>query len=194
MKQRRQSLIVNNFFTLASIIIICVTLTLYTKYFSEEKSAKKNIKPLFCKSESFNTFKIFNQKLLDDSQNAIDKGFYKLDGGYIKSQYSKSIIEDFISLQELDTYYKSAIKIEPKKDIKRYLTINYEIIENDKKSPNKKVKKPKLYSGSIQTSFRAGNVEIFRYYTDFKIFDKNEIKSRIDCTIKVYRNHAKNRN
>lgn len=185
----RQSLLVNNFFTLASIIIISVTITLYSKYIVGDK--EKVITPLSCQKESFSTLKVFNQNLLDESQKALNSGYYKLNGGYIKSQYSKSIIEDFISLDEVNSFYKSSIGIEPKSDIKKFLTIDYEIIENDKKDPNKKSKDCKLCSGSIQTSFRAGNIEIFRYYTDFMIYDKNEIKSRIDCTIKVYKNNAK---
>lgn len=187
----RQSLIVNNFFTLASIIIISVTITLYTKYFGDKEPTKEVVKPLECQKESFTTLKVFNQKLLNDSMKALEKGYYKIDGGYIKAQYSDSIIEDFISLKEVDTYYIKAISKAPKDDINKFLTINYELIENDKKDPKKKSKDCKLCSGSIQTSFRAGNIEIFRYYTDFLIFNKKEIESRIDCTIKVYKNNAK---
>lgn len=185
----RQSLLINNFFTLASIVIISITITLYSKYIVGDE--KEEVTPLSCQSETFSTFKLFNQKLLNESQKALNEGYYKLQGGYIKSQYSKSIIEDFISLNEVNSYYEETIKTPAKKDINKYLTINYELIENDKKDPSKKLKDCKLCSGSIQTSFRAGNIEIFRYYTDFMIYDKNEIKSRIDCTIKVYKNHVK---
>lgn len=187
----RQSLIVNNFFTLASIIIISVTITLYTKYFSDPEPTKEIVTPLACQDESFFTLKVFNQKLLNESMKALNKGFYKLDGGYIKAQYADSIIEEFIKLDEVNNYYIKAISTPPKDEISKYLTINYELIENDRKDPNKKSKDCKLCSGSIQTSFRAGNVEIFRYYTDFLIFNKKEIESRIDCTIKVYKNHVK---
>jgi hypothetical protein len=50
-KSRNQSTIINNFFTLASIIIIAVTLTLYVKYIvpkqkEETKSITKNIKTI----------------------------------------------------------------------------------------------------------------------------------------------------
>ena len=33
--------------------------------------------------------------------------------------------------------------------------------------------------------------EIFKFYIDFRLLDKNEIASKIDCTIKVYENHVK---
>lgn len=187
----RQSLLVNNFFTLASIIIISVTITLYTKYIVDDEPTKEIVTPLECQQQTFSTLKVFNQKLLNESIKALNQGFYKLDGGYIKAQYSDSIIENFISLDEINTYYIKAISSAPKDEIKKFLTINYELIENDKKDPNKKSKDCKLCSGSIQTSFRAGNTEIFRYYTDFMLYDKKEIESRIDCTIKVYKNHVK---
>lgn len=191
---RRQSLIVNNFFTLASIVMLSISMILYSKFIAndEPEEAKKiKVTPLSCEKEVFSTSKLYNQKLLNDSINALDKGYYKLDGAYVKSVYSDSIIEEFISLGEIDGFYKKAIEKNPKEDISKFLTIKYEIIENDKKDPNKKSKECKICSGSILTSFKANESEIFRFYIDFNLYDKDEISRRIDCTIKAYRNNAK---
>lgn len=191
---RRQSLIVNNFFTLASIVILSISMILYSKFIAndEPEEAKKiKVTPLSCEKEIFSTSKLYNQKLLNDSINALDKGYYKLDGAYVKSVHSDSIIEEFISLGEIDGFYKKAIEKNPKEDISKFLTIKYEIIENDKKDPNKKSKECKICSGSILTSFKANETEIFRFYIDFNLYDKDEISRRIDCTIKAYRNNAK---
>lgn len=191
---RRQSLIVNNFFTLASIVILSISMILYSKFIAndEPEEAKKiKVTPLSCEKEIFSTSKLYNQKLLNDSINALDKGYYKLDGAYVKSVHSDSIIEEFISLGEIDGFYKKAIEKNPKEDISKFLTIKYEIIENDKKDPNKKSKECKICSGSILTSFKANESEIFRFYIDFNLYDKDEISRRIDCTIKAYRNNAK---
>lgn len=198
-KNRRQSTIINNFFTLASIIMITITLVVYMKYIQDDginaKSKdvylqKEKVTPLECEDETSKS-KLFNQKLLNNSLKALKKGYYKLDGGYIKSINSKSIIEDFIPLVEVNEYFTKAIKVNTKKDISKFLTINYEIIEQDK---NKKInlkKENKFKAGSIKTSFRANSIEIFTFSKDFKFYDKNEIQSIIDCTIKVYKNHAK---
>lgn len=196
MSKRSQSQIINNFFSLASIIIISATLALYVKYIvpqnkKEKTPIKKIVKPLICQDETNTRVKVFNQALVDSSLKALNSGYYKLSGGYIEAVYSKSIIKNFISIEELDSFYMESVGIHPKKDIKKYLTINYEIIEADKKDPNKKDKTFKLHSGSILTSFRAGSKEIFSFYTDFRLYDKEEIKSRIDCTIRTYKNHAK---
>lgn len=193
-KERRQSLIVNNFFTLASIVMLSISMILYSKFIAndEPEEAKKiKVTPLSCEKEVFSTSKLYNQKLLNDSINALDKGYYKLDGAYVKSVHSDSIIEEFISLGEIDGFYKKAIEKNPKEDISKFLTIKYEIIENDKKDPNKKSKECKICSGSILTSFKANETEIFRFYIDFNLYDKDEISRRIDCTIKAYRNNAK---
>lgn len=191
---RRQSLIVNNFFTLASIVMLSITMVLYSKFIAndEPEEAKKiKVIPLSCEKDIFSTSKVYNQKLLNDSLKALDKGYYKLDGAYVKSVHSDSIIEEFVSLGELDGFYKKAIEKNPKEDISKFLTIKYEIIENDKKDPNKKSKECKICSGSILTSFKANEAEIFRFYIDFNLYDKDEISRRIDCTIKAYRNNAK---
>lgn len=190
----RDSLIVNNFFTLASIVLITITIVLYSKYIandSYEEVRKEEVIPLLCEKEVFTISKIYNQELLNKSMKALNKGFYKLEGSYKKSQQTQSIIEDFISIEELNSYYIKAIEKKSKEDISKYLTIKYEIIENDKKEQNKKTSDCKFCSGGILTSFLADDKEIFKFYTDFKIYDKNEIASKIDCAIKVYKNNVK---
>ena len=192
---RQESIIVNNFFTLASIVMIAITIILYSKYISNDDykndSLKDKVIPLSCEKEVFSTSKVYNQKLLNESQKALDKGFYRLNGQYKKATYSDSIIEDFISLFEVDNFYIKAIEKEEKTNINKFLQIDYEIIEYDRKDPNKKQKDCKFCSGSILTTFKAEQKEIFKFYIDFNLYDKNEIDKRIDCTIKAYRNNVK---
>ncbi|CAM3546837.1 hypothetical protein [Arcobacter aquimarinus] len=193
-KSRRQSLIVNNFFTLASIVIISITLVLYSKYILNdgyEEPTKEIVTPLSCEKEIFSVSKVYNQELLNESMKALYRGFYKLEGSYKKSQQTHTIIEDFITLDELDGYYIKAIEKTPKENKNKYLTIKYEILEYDKNDANKKLSNCKFCSGAILTSFLAGEKEIFKFYIDFRLYDKNEIASKIDCTIKVYENNVK---
>lgn len=189
----RDSQIVNNFFSLATIVIIAVVITLYSKYVvkdEDEQSLKKEIVKLSCEKESYTYSKIFNQKLLDKSYKALDKGYYKLEGSFLKAEHMPSNIENIISLEEVDNIFINSIGNEPKKDIEKFLKIKYEVIENDKKNPNKKDEKCKLNAGSIMTSFRINSKEIFRVYTDFSFMFKNEIKQRVQCSIKVFKNHV----
>jgi hypothetical protein len=190
----RDSVIVNNFFTLASIVMISITIVLYSKYIANdgyEEPTKEIVTPLSCEKEVFTVSKVYNQELLNESMKALYRGFYKLEGTYKKSQQMPSIIEDFISIDELNSYYIKAIEKTPKENKNKYLTIKYEIIENDKKDTNKKASNCKFCSGAILTSFMAEEKEIFKFYIDFRLYDKNEIASKIDCTIKVYENHVK---
>ncbi|KAB7883153.1 hypothetical protein [Poseidonibacter ostreae] len=198
-RNRRQSTIINNFFTLASIIMITITLVVYLKYMQDDEanfdskavySKKEKVIPLECEDETSKS-KLFNQKLLNNSLKALKNGYYKLDGGHIKSLTSKSIIEEFMPLVEVNEYFTKAIKVESKKDISKFLTINYEIIEQDKDKKINLKKENKFKAGTVKTSFRANSIEIFTFSKDFKFYDKNEIQSIIDCTIKVYKNNAK---
>lgn len=193
-KGARDSILVNNFFTIASIVLIVITITIYTKYVVNngyDEVTKEEVIPLSCEKEVFSVSKVYNQELLNKSMKAFNKGFYKLEGSYKKSQQTPSIIEDFISLNELNSYYVKSIEKKPKVDINKYLTIKYEIIENDRKEQNKKISNCKFCSGGILTSFLADDKEIFKFYIDFRLYDKNEIASKIDCTIKVYENNVK---
>lgn len=193
-KGARDSVLVNNFFTIASIVLIVITITIYSKYIANDgydEVTKEEVIPLSCEKEVFSVSKVYNQELLNKSMKAFNKGFYRLEGSYKKSQQSQSIIEDFISLDELNSYYVKSIEKKPKVDINKYLTIKYEIIENDRKEQNKKISNCKFCSGGILTSFLADDKEIFKFYIDFRLYDKNEIASKIDCTIKVYENNVK---
>ena len=190
----RDSVIVNNFFTLASIILIVIVIVIYSKYIANdayEEVTKEEVIPLSCEKEIFTVSKVYNQELLNESMKALNKGFYKLEGSYKKAQQTQSIIEDFISIDELNSFYTKVIGKKTKENISRYLTIKYEIIENDKKDVTKKLSNCKFCSGAILTSFMAEEKEIFKFYIDFRLLDKNEIASKIDCTIKVYENHVK---
>lgn len=194
MRKLRQSLVINNFFTLASIIMISIVLTLYVKYIADDKTikiTKENVIPLLCEKETFTYYKVYNQELLNESQKALNKGFYKLKGSYAKTTSSKSIVEEFISLSELDGLYIQSIQKGSKSDIKKYLTIEYKIIEKDKNQKDDRIKRKSFYSGSLMTVFKADEKDIFKIFTDFRIYDRNEIQSRIDCSIKVYKNNAK---
>ncbi len=192
---RRDSLVVNNFFTLASIIIITVVLTLYTKFFPHDKENTKNqIEKLACEKTSYTYSKVFNENLLKKSINAVEKGYYKLEGSYLKAIHQTSKIEEVINLDEVNSTYISSLGFQPKEDLEKFLKIKYEIIENDKKDPNKKNEECKLNAGSVMTSFKINSTEIFRVYTDFQFMYNNAIKERIDCSIKVYKNYVQNYN
>jgi len=84
--------------------------------------------------------------------------------------------------------YITAINKKPKTDIKKFLTIEYKLVEKDR---NSDIKRKSFYSGSIMTTFKAGQKEIFKIFTDFRLYDKEEILSRIQCSIEVYKNNVK---
>ena len=188
----RDSQVINNFFSFATIIIIAVVLTLYIKYIvkDEEKNPKNKIVKLACENETFTYSKVFNQKLVNKSIKALEKGYYKLDGTFLEALHMKSKIKDVVTLSEVDKFYINSIGVIPKENIKNFLEIQYEIIETDKKKPNKKNDEIKLNSGSIKTSFKINSKEIFRVYTDFTFMYKNAIKQRVECSIKVFKNHV----
>lgn len=184
---RSDGVIINNFFTLTTIIIIAATLAIYVKYFGEEENQTPKVQKLQCQKETYTTVKVKNQKLVNKSIKALDKGYYRVEGSYLKSQVMKSNIENIVSLDEVNSFYKEFIKTEPKKEIEKFLKIKYELIENDKKDLKNS---SKLNAGTLRTSFRINAKEIFVIQTDFDFMFKNAIKDRVECSIKVYKNHV----
>ena len=192
----RDSQVVNNFFSLATIIMVSIVLVVYIKYIAnnENKNPEKQIVKLQCEKDEYTYSKVFSKKLLNKSINILNKGDYILDGAFIELDSKKSNIKNIITLDEINKFFIDAIGIKAEnqkneeKDKTNFLKIQYEIIEND--NTNKKDENSKLNSGSVKSSFILNSKEVFRVYTDFTFMYKNAIKQRVDCSIKVFKNHV----
>ncbi|WP_320036349.1 hypothetical protein [Halarcobacter sp.] len=178
------SQVVNNFFTFASIVLISITITLYSNYFSQDEDIIK-IEKIPCELDTFTKVSLLDLNLLKKSQKALDKGYYKVEGSYLKLE-NNSTIEDVVKLPLLDSFYESLIGVKPKENIEKYLKIRYELIEKDKKNQNI----DRLGAGTLISSFRINSKELLRFESDFKFLYENAIKDRIECSIKVYKNYV----
>jgi len=188
-EHRRASQIVNNFFTLVSIIIIAIVMTLYAKFGPQKKALERVNSNLQCQKLTSTFDNLSTPSLLKDAKYYLDNGLYVLDGGFIKPRFGKFYLKDKITIEEANDFFKSSINIIQKENPIKYLNIKYEIIENDKNDPRKKgIKK---FAGTLLSSFRINGKEVFMMKTDFLQYDKNDIKDRINCTIKAFRHHAK---
>ena len=185
-KQRRQSQIVNNFFTLVSIVIITAILSLYVKYGPKPKHIHSNLP---CQKLTYTYDQVNNQKLLPQANKLLNSGAYQVDGGLLKPRFGKSYLKDIISIEQANKYFVQAIIKQP---IERnlFLKIKYEILENDKNDP-RKTDADRKHAGVLLTSFRMNQKEVFRMYTEFLQYDKETIKEKINCTIKAFRHNAK---
>ncbi|AXH09055.1 hypothetical protein CP960_06195 [Malaciobacter halophilus] len=176
------SLIVNNIFTFGTIVIISVVITLYSTYLAPKQQKQEDkVVYLGCFDKN-STLRIKKKKILKNSLKALEKGYYKLSGGYIQPLEAKSYIKDYISLEEQDSYFIDAIQMAPLKNPNKYLTIKYELIENDR---------DKKEFGAINISIRINGKEIFGVFTNLLYFDKIELRKITDCTIRTFKANAK---
>ncbi|RXJ98788.1 hypothetical protein CRU98_08465 [Arcobacter sp. CECT 8986] len=178
----RQSQIINNFFTFATIVIVSVVLTLYSRYLTPDKKSEttKFIKPTCFSVNS--EIRVNNKEYLSKLYKALNKGFYKLESNYIKSIKTKSYIQEYISLNDFNSYFVDAIKSPPLKEPKKYITIKNELIEYEK--PNKN------FAG-VNTSFRINGKEVFGVFTNFVYFDTIKLNETVECTIRTLKTNAK---
>lgn len=177
----RDSQVINNFFTFATIIITSIVLLLYNTYIVKDK--EEQIEKLECEKTIFTQVLATNKSILNKSFSALSKGYYKLDGGIIQSSLNSTILKT-VSIKELDKMFEEQIGAVSKKDIEKFLKIKYELVEFDKKNEKN------IYSAKLMTSFRINSNEFFRVNTKIKFLYKNAIKDRIDCTMKVYKNYV----
>ncbi len=193
MRQRRQSQVINNFFTFVSIVIITIILTLYYEFIVKDEPIeikKEKVLPLKCENTTLTKYQVYNQELLNESLKALQKGYYKIDGEINKAK-SNSSFEQFMNLKELNSYFIMEIGKEPKENIKKFLKIDYSVIEKSSSAKVDSIKRDDFYSGSILATFKAGDKKIFKIFTDFRFYEQSEIKARTQCIIKVYKNNAK---
>ncbi len=195
----RDSIRINNWLTFVSIIIISVTLVLYSKYIAPEQQKKAAMKNQpSCQTDSTKLGKIvcfdkvYDHKKIKEGLALLKQGDYTLNGGMILAEHMPTQLQKHITLSHTDKYFLDALDIKQNKDSIRKLNINYEIIENDKADPKKKSdsKACKLYAGYVLVSFRINNKQLYRIQIDFHSYDKNEIKERIDCVIKSFIHNA----
>lgn len=199
----RDSLRINNWLTLVSIIVISITLVIYSKYIApaQQKKAAYN-SGIPCQNESTSLGKIicfdkvYDKALIKEGLDLFKKGEYSINGGIILSEYMPTKLKDAITIEQSDKMFMDSISIKQNKDAIRRLNINYEIIENDKQNPNKKSnsKNCKLYAGYVLTSFRINNKQLYRIQIDFHSLSHEEISKRIDCTIKSFIHNATRNN
>ncbi len=190
-RQRRDSLIVNNFFTLASIIMISIVLILYSKFGPKKEEKPRVNTGLECQNITKTIDKISSLELMKDANYYLENGLYILDGAFIKPRFGKFYLKDKITIQEANSFFIDSLNYKAKENPVKYLTIKYEIIENDKNDPRKKSLEEKNFAGNLLTSIRLNGKELFMMNTNFLEYDKNDIKNRIECTIKAFKENAK---
>lgn len=190
-EHRRDSQVVNNFFTLVSIVIIAVVITLYSKYGPKEKIPSRVNSNLECQKTTSTIDRITAPSLLKSAKYYLENGLYVLDGGFIKPRFGKFYLKDKITILQANEFFKSTIAVEQKENPIKYLKIKYEIIENDKNDPRKNEIKSNSCAGKLLSSFRIDGKEVFMMETDFLEYDKKDIKNRIDCTVEAFKHNAK---
>lgn len=176
----RQSQIINNFFSLATIVMVTVVLILYVKYIVKEPQRINS--GLVCQQDiNHTTDKITNKNLLKTSYKLLSEGSYKLDGGMISS-VENSVIKKELKLNQINNIFLNSININSTKDTNKFLKIKYELIENEDETKDN--------VGSLLTSFRVNSKEVFRMNIDFMKYDISEIEKRIQCTMEAFKYNA----
>jgi len=178
----RQSQLINNWFSLATIILVSITLTLYVKYIV--KKPPRLHSSLECQLNTNTYDKIINAKLLNIQASLIKEGRYVLDGGILEVLNQKSLIKEKIKISQMDRFFMQELNIFASNRSKKFVKIKYELIENEKDAQSPAV---------LKTSFRINGKEGFIMNTDLLSYNETTIKAAVSCTIKAF-NHNVTKN
>jgi hypothetical protein len=181
--RRNHSQTVNNFYTLATIVMMTVVITIYTKYIrstpNNEVVVQENVKPtvLPCQIQFNIEQKITQPTFLKEANDFLEQGNYVFNGGL--SLLDNSSLENQISLTLIETLFENTLDVVAVLNAQRYLNIKYEVIE---KSANVL---------GLLVSFRISSNEVLRMYTLLNHTNENEISQKVECIMNSFKHNAK---
>jgi hypothetical protein len=180
--RRNPSQTINNFYTLITIVMMTVVITIYTKYIRStphEVVQQETFKPtiLPCQTEFNIEQKITQPNLLKEAFILFEQGNYALNGGLLL--LDNSVLKDKVSLKTIETFFDNTIDVVSILNAQQFLNIKYEIIE--KKTNNLR----------LLVSFRISSNEVLRMYTNLNHTKENEISQKVECIMNSFKHNAK---
>lgn len=181
--RRNHSQTVNNFYTLATIVMMTVVITIYSKYIGvsspnetlQQEQVKSSLLP--CQTQLSIEQKITQPNLLKEAYEFLEQGNYIFNGGLIL--LDNSTLENQISLTKIESFFENTIDVVAVLNAQRYLNIKYELIE---KTTN---------TLGLLVSFRISSNEVLRMYTKLNHTNENEILQKVECIMDSFKYHAK---
>ncbi|MFA7571339.1 MAG: hypothetical protein WCY75_08910 [Sulfurimonadaceae bacterium] len=178
---RNPSQIINNFYTLATIVIMTAVITLYSKYIHPQKEQNFTPAVLPCQTAFQITQKISNDKRLDEAWRLFEQGNYMFDGGLLL--HENSLVPKRFSLEYINAFFENSTQVVAVKNAQKFLNIKYEMIENESVNP--------LQHFELLVSFRISAIEVFRMYTYLDINNDKEISQKVECIMNSFKQNAK---
>ena len=177
--RKNESQIINNFYTLVTIVIMAVVITIYTKYVNPNK--EKEFTPLLlpCQSALQIEQRVSNPKLIKEANRLLEEGNYMINAGFILSENSP--IEKQLSLETVNGFFENTIDVVAIANAQKFLNIKYELIENEKKANEL----------SLLVSFRINANEVFRMIASVQSNQFNEIPQKVECIMNSFKQNAK---
>ena len=120
---RNPSQVINNFYTLATIVIMTAVITLYSKYIHPQKEQAFIPAVLPCQTALQITQKISNDKRLDEAWKLFEQGNYMFDGGLLLQE--NSVLSKSISLEYINTFFENSTQVVAVKNAQKFLNIKY---------------------------------------------------------------------
>jgi hypothetical protein len=169
------------------IIIVFVLLfvnEIYKQIIKKQQNAKSS--RLICQTKTVTFEKVLKQNLIKKLQQTLKSGDYQIKIWADKSRYMKSVLFDYINIENIKKDFKAKISnfkttIVPSKSADIFVDIM--IYENDKKDPGKKTARSKLYVGYIEVAFIVDKQIVYKIQTDFINSRGKDIPQRITCIV-----------
>lgn len=177
--RRNHSQILNNFYTLVTIVIMTAVITLYSKYIHPHKEPTFIPTVLPCLSELKIEQRLSNTERLVEAMSLFKEGNYMVDGGLILND--NTTLDKHISIKSINEYFHNASDVVAINNAQKYLNIKYEIIESDKTA--------NLLEFLV--SFRISANEVMRMYTYLPINNLEEIPQKVECIMNSFKANAK---
>ncbi len=176
--------------------IIYIALLLGAAYFLIQHGVEESKKEheinarIACQKEVFFSEKIHDKALVKEAKNLLYSKNFTLISSIEKSRYAKSKISEYLGSNEVDMVVKriieeiskdKSVKISPKK-----LTIEYQIVENDKDNPVKRDGIINFCIGYLDFKFILDDKLVYEAQNDFIGRTGEDIPRRIKCILNSF--------
>ncbi len=178
--ERNQSQVINNFYTLVTIVIMTVVITLYTKYVTPDTKEETPFTVLPCMSELKIDQTSYNKKLHKEALELFLQGNYQINGGAIYEENSK--FDEELWIKKIDELFENSSQMVAILNAQKFLNIKYELI-NKESTEAQKV--------NLLVSFRISSNEVLRMYTFLDLNNIEQTSKKVGCIMESLKNAKK---
>ncbi len=161
--------------------------SVYTQMTKDKVPGK--VKRLDCHKKTTAFERGYGLEDIQEAQELLVHGNYRIISGIDKATYMKSSLFDFVDMEKLDKNFAYFLlqKVENERKKDEIVQVEYKVYENDKEDPKKKSDNCKLFRGYVVMKFKnQNNKVVYQVQIDFMDTEGKDIPKTLECAVESF--------